>query len=185
MFAWIHKLILKDNTVSYCFTLCICGGPCHLSGVKPCFPQRAACLFSYWKNKYVWLCIKIVNNQIYSFNFFCETTQCPFKIIYIYTSIVIFIITYTCTYAVNLNSKCAAVCRRHNRMWISERWVLQTPSGFQLHQSGRGTPPAAFSLLSLITDSESGDPLAHISSTLVHLYLGSCSWYTHTHTRTE
>ena len=29
---WINKLILKDN--SYCFTLLICGGPCHLSSLK-------------------------------------------------------------------------------------------------------------------------------------------------------
>ena len=25
-----------DNTVSYCFTLFICGGPCHLSSFKQC-----------------------------------------------------------------------------------------------------------------------------------------------------
>ena len=33
---WIYKLILKDNTVSYCFTLFTCGRPCHLSSFKQC-----------------------------------------------------------------------------------------------------------------------------------------------------
>ena len=31
---WINKLTIKDSTVSYCFTLLICGGPCHLSSFK-------------------------------------------------------------------------------------------------------------------------------------------------------
>ena len=36
---WIHgmnELTSKDNTVSYCFNLVICAGPCHLSGFKKC-----------------------------------------------------------------------------------------------------------------------------------------------------
>ena len=33
----INKLTLKDNTVSYCFTLFTCGGPCHLSSFKTVF----------------------------------------------------------------------------------------------------------------------------------------------------
>ena len=49
--GWINKLTLKGNTISYCFTLCIFGGPCHLSSFKvlwgPYFPLRTACLFSY------------------------------------------------------------------------------------------------------------------------------------------
>ena len=32
----INKVTLKDNTVSYCFTLFICGGPCHPSSFKQC-----------------------------------------------------------------------------------------------------------------------------------------------------
>ena len=31
---WINKLTLKDNTVSCCFALFTCGGPCHLSSFK-------------------------------------------------------------------------------------------------------------------------------------------------------
>ena len=27
---WINKVTLNDNTLSFCFTLFICGGPCHL-----------------------------------------------------------------------------------------------------------------------------------------------------------
>ena len=33
---WINKLTLKDNTISYCFTLFIGGGPCLLFSFKQC-----------------------------------------------------------------------------------------------------------------------------------------------------
>ena len=33
---WINKLTFKDNTISYRFTLFICGGPRHLSSFKQC-----------------------------------------------------------------------------------------------------------------------------------------------------
>ena len=33
---WINKLTSKDNTISYCFTLFTCGGPCRLSSFKQC-----------------------------------------------------------------------------------------------------------------------------------------------------
>ena len=32
----MNKLTLKDKTVSYYFTVFICGGPCHLSSLKQC-----------------------------------------------------------------------------------------------------------------------------------------------------
>ena len=69
----INKLTLKDNTVSYCFSLFICGGPCHLSGFKRCsgdliFTLRTACLISYGKmlmSVLVWLIhFNIVHSQI-------------------------------------------------------------------------------------------------------------------------
>ena len=37
---WVNKLTLKDNTFSYCFTLFICGGPCHLFQLQSYFPLR-------------------------------------------------------------------------------------------------------------------------------------------------
>ena len=41
---WINKLTLKDNTISYSFTLFICGGPCHLSSFK----QLCAVIGTLW-----------------------------------------------------------------------------------------------------------------------------------------
>ena len=49
---WINKLILKDNTVSYCFTLFICGRPCHLSS----FRQYSWTLFSSENSLFIQLC---------------------------------------------------------------------------------------------------------------------------------
>ena len=46
---WMNKLTLKDNTVSYCFALFICGGPCHLSSFKQCSGN----LISLWEQT-VW-----------------------------------------------------------------------------------------------------------------------------------
>ena len=33
---WINKLSSKAKTITFCFTLFICGGPCHLSCIKQC-----------------------------------------------------------------------------------------------------------------------------------------------------
>ena len=46
---------LLFNSISYCFTLFICGGPCHLSSFRQCsggpyFPLRTAGL---WKNLFI------------------------------------------------------------------------------------------------------------------------------------
>ena len=44
LFSRLNKLNkqteLKDNTISYCFSLYICGGPCHLSSFKQCSGDR-------------------------------------------------------------------------------------------------------------------------------------------------
>ena len=52
----INKLTLKDNAVSYCFTLCECGGPCHLLG----FNQ----FVHIWKKYiYFWVCISFAKQH--------------------------------------------------------------------------------------------------------------------------
>ena len=56
----LNKLILNDNTLSYCFTLFICGGPCHPSSFKQCSGDLGtASLLTYGKKKntYVRFCI--------------------------------------------------------------------------------------------------------------------------------
>ena len=60
-----NKLTLKDNTISCCLILLICGGPCH----------RSVYLFSYGENTYFsWYhqVIDIVNIKILSLNFFSK-----------------------------------------------------------------------------------------------------------------
>ena len=42
---WANKLTLKDKRVSNCFTLFICGGPCHLLSFK----QYSGDLISLWE----------------------------------------------------------------------------------------------------------------------------------------
>ena len=37
------KLTLKNNTISYCFTLFIFGGPCHISRYKQCSGDLIFC----------------------------------------------------------------------------------------------------------------------------------------------
>ena len=77
---WINKLNLKDNRVSYCFNLFICGGPCHLSS----FQQCSLDLIFLWeqlvysvmeKSLYDFL-INIVKIKILKLNFFSKTTEC-------------------------------------------------------------------------------------------------------------
>ena len=52
---WIHKLTLRDDTVSYGFTCFYVADPATSPAPEfwgPYFPLRAACLFSHRKNKY-------------------------------------------------------------------------------------------------------------------------------------
>ena len=47
-----NKLILKNNTVSYCFTLLTFGGPCHLSSFSvlwTLFPSENSLFIQLWK----------------------------------------------------------------------------------------------------------------------------------------
>ena len=56
---WINKLTLKNNTVSYCFTLFIYGGPCHLSTnkfLRLYFPLWTAGLFSHGR---IWIFLSL------------------------------------------------------------------------------------------------------------------------------
>ena len=56
---WINKLTLKNNTVSYCFTLFIYGGPCHLSTnkfLRLYFPLWTAGLFSHSR---IWIFLSL------------------------------------------------------------------------------------------------------------------------------
>ena len=61
--------------VSYCFTLFICGGPCHLSRFKQCsvgpyIPLSTACLFT-WGGKvdFFILCIITLSLNFHSKNY--------------------------------------------------------------------------------------------------------------------
>ena len=81
---WINKLTVKDNIISYYFSLLMCGGPCHLSSFKQCSGTLLKSLFmQFGKGKYFMnFCsylIFIVNINILSLNYFSKTTQCPFK----------------------------------------------------------------------------------------------------------
>ena len=49
LFSWLNKLnrqTLKENTISYCLTLFICGGPCHLFSFKHLSFLREQLLYS-------------------------------------------------------------------------------------------------------------------------------------------
>ena len=52
---WINKLALKENSVSHCLTLCICGGPCHLSNcvLGTLFSSENSLFIQLWKNKHI------------------------------------------------------------------------------------------------------------------------------------
>ena len=77
---WINKLTWKDNTISYCFILLICGGPCHLANFKQYFGDLIFLLeqlvYSAIENKYFfnYFLINILSVNILSFNFFFKTT---------------------------------------------------------------------------------------------------------------
>ena len=69
-----------DNTISYYFTLLICGGPCQLPSFKQCswtlFPLRTAC--SHGK-KFIcqnWHCdlMNMIRIKILSLNLFSKAT---------------------------------------------------------------------------------------------------------------
>ena len=68
----MNKLTLKDNTISYCFTLYIIGGLCHLvaydSVLGTCFPLRTACLLIY---------VNVVSIKILSLNFLYKNYTVP------------------------------------------------------------------------------------------------------------
>ena len=55
-YDWIN---LGDTTQFHCFTLFICGGPCHLSIFKIglCFPLRTALFNQLWNKKHFWVWI--------------------------------------------------------------------------------------------------------------------------------
>ena len=92
---WISKLTSKNNTFSYCFTLFILGGPCHLFWLQteflrgPCFPLRTASLFSYGKINFYFCLIHISNITIRSLNVFSKTTQHPVQQILIYVNLTV------------------------------------------------------------------------------------------------
>ena len=75
---WIHKLTLKGNTISHCFTLFITGGPFHLCSFKQCS----------WDLIFLWdqLVDSIMGRSCYNLiqflglNFVFKTTQCPFNL---------------------------------------------------------------------------------------------------------
>ena len=85
-FSYINKLNKQTN--SQCFTLIICGGPCHLSSFKQCsgdfiFQQLVYSVTE--KIKYIWVCIftsliYFAILKVLSLNFFFKTTKCPFNI---------------------------------------------------------------------------------------------------------
>ena len=55
------KLTLKGNAISSCFTLFICGGPCHLSSFDQCSGDQIFLLgqlvYSVTEKNYIWVCI--------------------------------------------------------------------------------------------------------------------------------
>ena len=74
------SVCFKDNAVSYCFNLLVCGGPCHLSSFKQCSGD----LILLWEqlvylSRGVSLCYYLINivNITVSFS---TTTYCPFLI---------------------------------------------------------------------------------------------------------
>ena len=84
-------MILEDDNIWYCFTLFICGGPCHISIFKQRFGdiiflweqfiQLLNKIGKEWKRKekkkvivILMYLINIVNIKIPSLNFFSETT---------------------------------------------------------------------------------------------------------------
>ena len=75
-------MTLKDNTISNCFTLFICGRPCHLSSHKDCFGNF---IFIWEQLVYsVMGNINIMSLYYYLINtlslyYFSKTTQCSFK----------------------------------------------------------------------------------------------------------
>ena len=71
---WLNKLTLKDTTVSYCFILFLCGGPCHLQTVFwDLIFLWEQLVYSVYKMFLIDL-INIVNIKILSSNFFSKTT---------------------------------------------------------------------------------------------------------------
>ena len=78
---WTNKLTLKDNTISFSFTLFMCGGPCRPSIYKQWghdFPLRTACVSSCQKDKYYSVILQI--SKFGFWNFFSESTSCPFSV---------------------------------------------------------------------------------------------------------
>lgn len=98
---WISKLTL--NTISYCFTLLVCDGPCNMSSFKQfsgsIYPPRTACLFRFRKTN-VSVCIimplicKYYNSE---FEFLPPKLHSPplDKTLYIF-----------CTFIVSFKGKC-------------------------------------------------------------------------------
>ena len=73
----INKLTLQDNTVWYCFTLLIFGGPCHLSSLNQCswdFISSESSLFIQSWKLFSYYHINMVNMEILIMNVPSQTT---------------------------------------------------------------------------------------------------------------
>lgn len=83
-FPWLKTLnkqidLKKDNTVSYWFTLFICGGPCHRFCCKQCSGNLT--LFSYSKDKHFWVRIMtslMLISKFWVWSFSSQTRFSPF-----------------------------------------------------------------------------------------------------------
>ena len=86
LFSWLNEqtnLKRHTNTISYCFTLFICGGPCHLSSFKHCCVD----LLFLWEQlvysviEKINICELVLPPWIIC-HFFSEMKFCPFNVIW-------------------------------------------------------------------------------------------------------
>ena len=73
------QIDFKEQRNFYCFTLFICGGPCHLSSYKQCSGTLSSAEISLYyslveKSLFYYI---IINTNILVF--FSKTTECTFK----------------------------------------------------------------------------------------------------------
>ena len=78
---WISKLTLKDETVSYCLTFFICGGPCHLSSLKQCSGDLIflweQLVYSVMKNKYIYFWVS--STRCYKWRSVCGSKRIEYE----------------------------------------------------------------------------------------------------------